>query len=225
MTAVKICGISSLEIMDAALQAGADYVGLVFFEPSPRNVGLVQARNLANLASGEAEVVVLTVDADNQLLDTIVGAFRPDIIQLHGGESPERVAQVAERTGTRTMKVIKVATKADAQTALDYKGVADLILFDAKPAPGEKLPGGNGLAFDWSALAGVAEQVPFMLAGGLNPETVAEAVHVTGAPIVDVSSGVECAPGVKDADLVRAFVAAAKSAAPATLREQQPPPT
>ena len=212
MTRVKICGLSTLETMEAALQAGAEYVGLVFFAKSPRNVGLSRARDLANMASGEAEVVALVVDADDRMIDEIVGEVGPDIIQLHGSETPERVAEIADRTATRTMKAIKVATREDARVALDYKGIADLILFDAKPPPGAVLPGGNGLAFDWTAIEEVARKVPFMLSGGLTPGNVAEAIRVTGAPAVDVSSGVESAPGVKDVALIHAFVAAAKSA-------------
>jgi len=209
---VKICGLSTPDTMDAALNAGADYVGLVFFPKSPRNVDLTVARTLAAMASGVADVVALTVDADDAMIMQIATEVGPDFIQLHGTEGPSRVADVAERANVRTIKSVEVASRDDAAVARDYHGVADLILFDAKPPKGAALPGGNGLAFDWSAISEVAAEVDFLLAGGLNPANVAEAIRVTGAPIVDVSSGVERAPGVKDPDLIRAFVAAAKAA-------------
>lgn len=212
---VKICGLSTPDTMDAALNAGADYVGLVFFPKSPRNVDVTVARKLAAMASGVADVVALTVDADDALIMQIATEVGPDFIQLHGREPPARVADVAGRANVRTIKSVEVASRDDAAVARNYDGVADLILFDAKPPKGAVLPGGNGLAFDWSAISEVAAEVDFLLAGGLNPDNVAEAIRVTGAPIVDVSSGVERAPGIKDPDLIRAFVAAAKAAPPA----------
>ncbi len=198
-------------MMQAALEAGADYVGLVFFESSPRNVSIEQAAELADMASERAKVVVLLVDPGDGMVDRIMPYIAPDILQLHGSETPARVAEIKRRTGATIMKVIKVETAADAARALDYAGIADLILFDAKAPKGSVLPGGNGLTFDWSVLDDVKDKVPYMLSGGLTPENVAEAIRLTGARRVDVSSGVESSPGEKDADLIRAFIANAKA--------------
>ena len=212
-TRVKICGIKTEPIMRAALDAGADYVGLAFFAKSPRNVSLAQAAALAKIARGKATIVALVVDADDSLLEAIVRDVRPDLLQLHGSETPERCAAVKARWLMPIMKAIGVGTAAEAARALDYVPVADLILFDAKPLPNSDLPGGNGAAFDWSVLESVAAtRFPFMLGGGLTPANVAEAIRITGAAAVDVSTGVETAPGVKDATLIRAFVDAAKTA-------------
>ena len=212
-TRVKICGIKSADIMRAALEAGADAVGLVFFGKSPRNVSFAEAVALAEIARGRARiVVVLTVDADDALLDQIVREVRPGLLQLHGRETPERCRGIKARWDVPVMKAIGVGAVGDAARALDYVPVADRVLLDAKPSIDAALPGGNGLAFDWAMIADVAAKVPFMLSGGLTPMNVAEAIRVTGACAVDVSSGVESAPGVKDAGLIRAFVAAAKSA-------------
>ncbi|MEM7777687.1 MAG: phosphoribosylanthranilate isomerase [Pseudomonadota bacterium] len=210
MARVKICGLSTAETMEIALDAGADFVGLVFFPKSPRNVSIAQARSLAEQASGRAEIVALVVDPADELVGQIAAQVGPDVIQLHGAETPDRVREIGRKTGARTMKAIKVATRADAAAAFAYRDGADLILFDAKPPPGAELPGGNGLAFDWTALSEVAAEVDYMLSGGLNPENVRLAIEVTGAPAVDVSSGVESTPGVKDAARIRAFIAAAK---------------
>jgi phosphoribosylanthranilate isomerase len=200
--------------MEAAIGAGADLVGLVFFPPSPRNIDLATAAELAARAQGRAERVVLVVDADDRLLDAIVGRIDPDLIQLHGSESPERVADIRATYGVSVMKVIKVSTVEDAAEALRYRDVADLILFDAKAPISVRgaLPGGNGIVFDWHLLDGVKDRVPFMLSGGLTPETVAAAIHATGAQAVDVSSGVEIRPGEKDGELIRRFIAAARAA-------------
>ena len=212
--AVKICGLSDPAAMAAALDAGADYVGLVFFPPSPRHVGLDTARQLAGQARGRAKVVALTVDAGIESLATIVAAIAPDLLQLHGRETPAQVASIRARFATPVMKPIKVATAADAAAALEFATAADLILFDAKPPPdlAGALPGGNGLAFDWSSLDGVKDRLRWMLSGGLTPGNVVDAIRRTSAVAVDVSSGVERAPGVKDADLIRRFIAAAKTA-------------
>ncbi len=209
---VKICGIKTGAAMDAAVDAGADYVGLVFFARSPRNVDLATAARLAERARGRAQVVALVVDASDRLLDDIVAAVAPDILQLHGTETPQRVAEIASRTKRPVMKAIAVASKADALRALDYKPAADLILFDAKPPPGADLPGGNGVAFDWTLIADAKDHVAYMLSGGLTAENVVAAIRQTGANNVDVSSGVESAPGVKDAGLIRRFLQAAKTA-------------
>lgn len=210
---VKICGLSTPAMVEDAIAAGADLVGLVFFPKSPRNVSLDQAARLADEARGRAKVVALVVDADDAQLSAIAEHVKPDLIQAHGSETPQRVAAIAGLTGRPVIKAIKVKDAADIAGAAAYSEVAAFILYDAK-APetlGAGLPGGNGHAFDWDLLEG--ERRPaFMLAGGLTPENVAEAIRVTGAPMVDVSSGVESAPGIKDAGLVRKFIEAAKSA-------------
>ncbi len=210
---VKICGLSTPETVDAAVAAGAELIGLVFFPRSPRNVSLEQARQLADRARGRAKIVTLVVDADDALLRAIAATVDPDLIQAHGAETPERIAEIGRITGKPVIKAIRVKDQSDIAAAADYSTVASLILYDAK-APetlGNALPGGNGHAFDWGLLEG--ERRPaFMLAGGLNPENVAEAIRVTGAPVVDVSSGVESAPGVKDIGLIRKFIEAARSA-------------
>jgi phosphoribosylanthranilate isomerase len=211
-TKVKICGLRTEAALEAALAAGADYVGLVFFPPSPRNLSPEAARPLAAKARGRARIVALMVDPDDALLDAVVGAVDPDLLQLHGDESPERVAEVRRRWAKPLMKAIKVETAQDAELALGYRGAADLILFDARAPKDATRPGGNGAAFDWSALADVKDKVAYMLSGGLTPDTVAEAIRVTGAAIVDVSSGVETRPGEKDPELIRRFLRAAKTA-------------
>ena len=208
---VKICGLSTPEMVDAALAAGADYVGLVFYPRSPRNVTLDRAADLARRARGRARVVALVVDAEDGFLKEIAARVDPDLIQAHGGETPARVAEISRLTGKPVIKAIRVKDQADIAAAAAYCEAASLIMYDAK-APeklGNALPGGNGHAFDWGLLEG-EERPAFMLAGGLNPANVAEAIRVTGAPIVDVSSGVETAPGIKDAGLIRKFIEAAK---------------
>ena len=209
---VKICGLTTPSAIQAAIDAGADHVGLVFFEKSPRNVSFESAAELSDLARDRAKIVALVVDASDDLIDQIMPWIAPDIIQLHGSETPARAAEIKRRTGAQIMKVIKVETAADAAHALDFAGVADLILFDAKPPKEADRPGGNGVVFDWSALDDVKGKVSYMLSGGLTPATVAAAIRATGATRVDVSSGVESAPGQKDADLIRAFIANAKAA-------------
>ncbi len=212
--AVKICGLKSEAALNAALDGGADYVGLVFHDRSPRNIDLATASRLAAIARGRARIVALLVDANDRQVAEVVSAVAPDLIQLHGSETPERVAYVARTTRRPVMKAVKVATPADAESAFAYRGAADLILFDAKPPEGqpEALPGGNGITFDWRALQTILGKIPFMLAGGLNPLNVAEAVRLTGAAVVDVSSGVESRPGEKDPELIRRFLHAAKTA-------------
>ena len=208
---VKICGIKTPEALQAALAARADFVGLVFYPPSPRSLAPEVAAELAELARGRASVVALIVDADDATIERIVRTVEPDLLQIHGSETPERAAEIVRRWGRPVIKAIKVENAGDAARALDYAGVAQLILFDAK-APKDlagALPGGNGLAFDWRLIAAVKDRVPFMLSGGLTPDNVAAAIAATGATTVDVSSGVETAPGVKSPDLIRQFVAAA----------------
>jgi phosphoribosylanthranilate isomerase len=206
---VKICGLSTPESVATAIEAGADRIGLVFFPRSPRHVTLARARDLARESAGTA-VTALVVDADDRALDAIVEAVSPAWLQLHGSESPDRVAAIRRRFGLPVMKAVGVAAGEDIARAEFYRGVADAILFDAKPPRGAVLPGGNGAAFDWTVLRGAP--AGYMLSGGLSPDNVAEALRITGATAVDVSSGVESAPGVKDLGRIRAFVQAAKGA-------------
>lgn len=212
---VKICGINSREAMDAALDAGADMVGLVFFPKSPRNVTLAQARRLADQARGRADIAALAVDAADIALDDIMDAVRPDWLQLHGTESPERLAHIRRRFGRPVMKAIGVAALSDVARAGVYAAVADRLLIDAKASEGASRPGGNGLAFDWNIVADAAIATPFMLSGGLTPTTVDAAIgQLLSARSflgVDVSSGVERAPGDKDPARIRAFIAAARA--------------
>jgi phosphoribosylanthranilate isomerase len=207
---VKICGLSTEETLAAALEAGAERVGLVFFPRSPRSVTLDRAAALAAQARGRAAVVALVVDAEDAALDAVAAAVAPDMWQFHGRETPERVAALRARLGRPVMKALGVSTAADLDVVPAFAAVADEILFDAKPPKGAALPGGNGVAFDWQLLAALDLPVPFMLSGGLGPHNVGEALRVTRAPGVDVSSGVENAPGVKDPDLIAAFIRAAK---------------
>ena len=209
MTQVKICGLSTPETMQATLDYGAEMVGLNFFAKSPRFVSFKQAARLSDQARGKAKIVGLFVDADDALLKAILAAVRPDYFQAHGSETPERVAEIAKLFGVPVIKVIKVKEASDVAVAQRYKHAAELILFEAK-APEDLLPGGNGHSFDWNLLKGKDGQ--FMLAGGLTPNNVAEAIRLSRAPIVDVSSGVETLPGKKDIHLIRKFIEAAKSA-------------
>lgn len=204
-TRVKICGLSRPADVAACAAAGATYVGFVFFEKSPRHVTLDTAHALAlDVPAGVAKVA-LTVNADDAALDALVERVPLDLLQLHGSESPERVADIRARFGLPVMKAVGIAGEGDLAALEDYMHVADQILVDAKPPKDADLPGGNGLAFDWRLIAGRRWPVPWMLAGGLTPDNVAEAVRLTGANQVDVSSGVESAPGVKDADLIKRF--------------------
>ncbi|WP_206188465.1 phosphoribosylanthranilate isomerase [Parasedimentitalea denitrificans] len=209
---VKICGLRREEDVTAAAQAGAAYVGFVFFPKSPRHVQIEDAAALAALAPIGLCKVALTVNASDAELDAITAKVPLDMLQLHGSESPERVAEVKARYGLPVMKAIGVADASDLPQIDAYSAVADQLLIDAKPTKDADLPGGNGLSFDWRLLAGRKYwQRPWMLAGGLTPDNVTEAVRMTGANQVDVSSGVETAPGQKDQDLIRAFVGAASS--------------
>ena len=210
---VKICGVRTPAIIGTAAAEGADYVGLVLFERSPRHVEVEEARVLAAVARGKIGTVAVVVDPDDALVDAIAARVRPDLIQLHGGETPERVATIKSRTGLPVLKAIPVAEASDLDQAGAYAGIADVILFDAKAAPDATRPGGFGERFDWTLLR--AAKPPFALSGGLTSENVAEAVSLTRASLVDVSCGVESDAGVKDALLVRSFVRAAKAAASA----------
>ncbi len=208
---VKICGIMSPVDLEAAISAGASHVGLVFFPPSPRSLSLADAAALARQGRDRARIVALTVDADDALLEAIAAEVAPDMIQLHGKESPERTARIRDLTGRAVIKAVSVAEATDIGRADAYRGAADLILFDAKPPRSATRPGGNGLSFDWGLLAGVSQRMDFVLSGGLTPDNVAEAIAATAPVLVDVSSGVETAPGRKDAMLIRRFVAAVRS--------------
>ena len=209
---VKICGLRTPADVAAASDAGARYVGFVFFPKSPRHLEILDAAALAAAVPFGVCKVALTVNADDALLDALTQAVPLDMLQLHGSESPERVAQVKARYGLPVMKAIGVAERADLAQLDLYSGVADQLLVDAKPPKGADRPGGNGLAFDWQLLAGRVWRAPWMLAGGLTPDNVAEAIRRTGARQVDVSSGVESSPGVKDATLIHALVQAAHNA-------------
>jgi phosphoribosylanthranilate isomerase len=206
---VKICGLRTLDDVAAVAAAGAAYIGLNFFPGSPRFVTLDEARSLAISAPVGLCKVALTVDADDATLDSIVEAMPLDMLQLHGHETPDRVAELRARYGLPVMKVVGVADEADLAAVTDYSLVADQIMVDAKPPKGAALPGGNGLPFDWRLVAQRRWLRPWMLAGGLTADNVAEAIRLTGARQVDVSSGVESAPGVKDPARIAAFVAAA----------------
>lgn len=210
MTEIKICGLSTPETLDAALGAVADWVGFVRFARSPRHVELEAARVLSRQAKGRAGRVVLLVDPDDAALAAAIEAIAPDLIQLHGRESPERVAEIRAATGLPVMKALGIAGAADLAAIPAYAAVADRLLLDAKAPPGAALPGGNGVSFDWSLLAGADLPAGLMLSGGLGPENVAEALARTGLRAVDVSSGVESAPGIKDPARIAAFVTAAR---------------
>lgn len=209
--AIKICGISTPDALDAAIDARADYCGFVFFPASPRHVDRYAAASLAGRAGGSIGRVGLFVDADDGILGENVAAGRLDAIQFHGEETPERVAQVKARFGLPVWKALPIATEADVTRADAYRGAADLILFDAKTPKDAALPGGMGLRFDWSLLKNYRGSAAWGLAGGLTPENVGQAITQTEPPLVDTSSGVESAPGVKDVDKIAAFCKAARS--------------
>ncbi|MGJ4857764.1 phosphoribosylanthranilate isomerase [Labrys sp. KB_33_2] len=212
MALIKICGLSTPETLEAALAAGADMVGFVFFEKSPRHIGYDLAAQLGAQVSGRARKTALSVDADDARLDAIVAALAPDGLQLHGKESPERVAAVKARYGLPVLKAIGVSSAADLERAAAYRGVADWLLLDAKPPKDAAHPGGNGVTFDWMLLKHLDRTLPFMLSGGLDPANVAEAIRISTPDGVDVSSGVEDRPGVKNPDKIRAFVETARQA-------------
>lgn len=209
--AIKICGISTEDTLEAALDAGADVVGFVSFPKSPRHVEPDRLAALAAKVGGRARIALLTVDADDALLTALTAVAAPHILQLHGSETPERVAELKERYGREIWKAVAISEASDLARAEPYWEVADRVLFDAKPPKGSVLPGGNGVAFDWGLLAGLDPRRPFVLSGGLNPGNVAEALRATAAPVLDVSSGVESAPGVKDPERIAAFITAARA--------------
>jgi phosphoribosylanthranilate isomerase len=210
---VKICGLKTPEALDAALDAGADMVGFVFFPPSPRHVGFEAVRLLGERVKGRAKKVALSVDATDTELGNLIDALKPDMLQLHGKETPERVAVLHSRFGLPVMKALPVAQKSDLSPVRLYARVADRILFDARAPRESTRPGGLGKSFDWHLLENLDIEVPFMLSGGLDADNVGEALAITRAPSVDVSSGVEKGPGEKDPDKIRAFIRAARTAA------------
>ena len=207
---VKICGLRTAADVEAVARAGAAYAGFVFFAKSPRNLSIAEAKLVALAAPTGLAKVALVVNADDAALEAILSQVPIDMLQLHGAESPERVSEVRTRFGLPVMKAVGLSGEADLAAIMDYSLVADQLLIDAKPGSGTDLPGGNGLAFDWRLLVGRRWLRPWMLAGGLSSHNVAEAIRLTGAAQVDVSSGVEVAPGVKDAALITAFVRAAQ---------------
>lgn len=209
---IKICGLSDRASLDAAIGAGADHIGLVFFPKSPRNVGIEQAAALAQQAAGRARVVGLFVDPDPDFLSRACQSVRLDVLQLHGKETPARVAQVKVAHGLPVWKAIGVRKREDLDEARKFLGAANRILYDAKPPEGAALPGGTGLRIDWALMADYRHTIPWILAGGLDPRNVGEAIAATGADFVDVSSGVESAPGIKDAARIAAFCAAVRAA-------------
>jgi phosphoribosylanthranilate isomerase len=211
---VKICGLSTRETLDVALESGADMVGFVFFPPSPRHLGLETARELGRQAKGRALKAALTVDADDATLANIVEALEPDILQLHGWETVARLRDIKQKFGLPVMKAIAVETPADLAPLPGYAAVTDRILFDARAPSEATRPGGLGAAFDWHLLENLDLKLPFLVSGGLNAENVAQAIRVTRAGGVDVSSGVERAPGVKDPEMIRGFIRAARATDP-----------
>jgi phosphoribosylanthranilate isomerase len=215
---VKICGLSTPATLDVALQAGADLVGFVFFPPSPRHLDLSRAQELGTQVRGRAGKVALTVDADDATLAGIVEALRPDLLQLHGKETVDRIRQIKRTFGLPVMKAIGIETAADLAVLPGYAAVADRLLFDARPPKDATRPGGLGVPFDWRLLENLAPGIPFVLSGGLTAGNIQDAVQITRAGGVDVSSGVESGPGVKDAGMIRDFIQAAQ-AAEINLRE------
>ncbi len=210
---IKICGLKTGAELEAALAGGASHAGFIFFPKSPRNIEPEEAGRLRQAARGKALAVAVTVDADDAFLDRIVAAMAPDLLQLHGGETPERVAAVKARFRLPVVKAFSVRTAADLVAIEPYRGIADRFLFDAKPPRGSELPGGNGVSFDWALLAEIPAGTDYFLSGGLNAGNIGEALCVAAPPAIDISSGVESAPGIKDTALIEAFFRAVDNAA------------
>lgn len=209
---IKICGLKTEAALASAIDCGASHVGFIFFPKSPRNVTPQEAGSLRALARNRAMAVAVTVDAEDAFLDAIVDAMQPDMLQLHGSESPERVAQVKARYALPVMKAFAIHDALDLARIAPYHGIADRFLFDAKPPPGSALPGGNGVRFDWTILTGLDAGVDYMLSGGLDAANIAEALRLANPPGIDISSGVESEPGVKDTALIEAFFKAVAAA-------------
>lgn len=212
---IKICGINSIDAATAAVSCRADFGGLVFFPPSPRHTGFDRAARLAEILRGKVQIVSLLVNPDDSLIAELVARIRPDVIQLHGDESPARVAAVANLSRKPVMKALAIAAPEDVRRAHEYREVADYILFDSRPGPAAERPGGVGLAFDWRILSGIRLDRPWGIAGGLNPENVGRAIAIANPAFVDASSGVEDARGQKNREKIAAFVSAARGAAAA----------
>ncbi len=209
---IKICGLKTDAALAAAIAGGATHVGFIFFPKSPRNIAPTEAGRLRKAVAGKAKTVAVTVDADNTFLDTIVAEIQPDMLQLHGSEMPERLADLKARYRLPIMKAISVREPADLAAIAPYRGVADRFLFDAKPPKGSELPGGNGVSFDWTILARLDPDLNYMLSGGLNAANIGEAMRLANPPGLDISSGVESAPGVKDTALIEQFFKAVRAA-------------
>lgn len=218
---IKICGLKTAEAVERAVRRGATHIGFIFFEKSPRNIEPDIAGKLADAVRGRAKIVAVTVDADNDELDEIIALLKPDILQLHGSESPERVLTIKAMTGLPVMKALAIREGDDLLKVDPYIGIVDRFLFDAKPPKGSDLPGGNGVSFDWTLMRQLDEGVNYMLSGGLNKDNIAEALAISGAPGIDISSGVESTPGVKDLDMIDAFFDAVKNARPQPLKVGQ----
>jgi phosphoribosylanthranilate isomerase len=208
----KICGISTPEAVTAALDGGAAFLGFMFFEKSPRNVGAEAAARLAQPVRGAAKIVAVAVDPDDAEVDRLATILKPDLIQLHGRESPARARAIGQRAGAGVIKVVPVSEGSDLAAAADYEGIVEHLMFETKAPKDADRPGGHGATFDWTLLAGRRFKRPWFLAGGLDPWNLSEAVQQSGAPLLDVSSGVERGPGLKDPALIRAFLDAAKRA-------------
>lgn len=209
---IKICGLKTDQAMAAALSGGASHVGFIFFAKSPRYVDPAEAGRLREMARGKALAVAVTVDASDAFLDEIVEKMQPDMLQLHGSETPERLLELKARYGLPVMKALPLSEAADLDRIKPFIGVADRFLFDAKPPKGSVLPGGNGVAFDWRILAGLDAGVDYMLSGGLNAANIGDALRLANPPAIDISSGVESAPGVKDPALIEQFFRAVRAA-------------
>ncbi|UCI19757.1 phosphoribosylanthranilate isomerase [Mesorhizobium sp. B2-1-8] len=209
---IKICGLKTDQAMAAALAGGASHVGFIFFPKSPRYVEPVEAGRLREAARGKALAVAVTVDAKDAFLDEIVEKMQPDMLQLHGSETPERVAELKARHGLPVMKALPLSEAADLDRIRPFIGVADRFLFDAKPPRGSELPGGNGVTFDWRILAGLDAGIDYMLSGGLNAANIGDALRLANPPAIDISSGVESAPGIKDPALIEQFFRAVRAA-------------
>lgn len=210
---VKICGLKTTDTLDAALRCGADYLGFIFFGKSPRNIAPELAGELAKTAAGRARTVAVTVNAEDEVLDRIVETMRPDMLQLHGSERPDRVTMLKQRFGLPVIKAFAVRDENDLASANAYRGIADQFLFDAKPPRGSELPGGNGISFNWQLLRTLDRDMKYMLSGGLNAANIGDALLQVEPPAIDVSTGVETAPGVKDIALIEQFFQAIGNAA------------
>jgi len=208
----KVCGLSTVETVDAALAGGAAFIGFVFFRASPRDIDPAAAAHLAKRARGKARIVAVTVNPDDALLDRLADTLRPDLIQLHGAETPVRAFEVSKRARAGVIKALAVSSPEDVDRAADFEGVAEHLMFDARPPPDVDRPGGVGASFDASMLGGRRFQRPWFIAGGLDPWNVTESIRLSGAPLVDVSSGVERGAGLKDATLIATFLEAVRRA-------------